>query len=290
MNRDDSSRLLEPMQLADAASLQPDLESMTREQLLALIAKQAAGLRELQREQRLLFEKLQDRAQQEAKLRHMLDRVPAYHLAEQELRLRSAIAYDLHDGVGQTLAGARLLVEGALEVSARRRQPRLRRLFKLLTEAIEQLRCMARRLQVPDISEHSLADGLRMLAGQTAQLFKLQCTARAACGLPEPPLPAKTQAYLVAQEAVVNAARHSRGSCIQIELDLHDDRYRLRISDNGQGLPATPSTGLGLSSMKHRARMLGGTLELHSQQNAGTVVTLEWPVKESEPDDPPAPA
>lgn len=126
MKRDDSSRLLESTQLADAASLQPDLESMSREQLLALIVKQAAGLRELQREKRLLFEKLQDRAQQEAKLRHMLDRVPAYQLAEQELRLRSAIAYDLHDGVGQTLAGARLLVEGALEVSARRLQPRLR--------------------------------------------------------------------------------------------------------------------------------------------------------------------
>lgn len=213
----------------------------------------------------------------------------AYQLAEQELRLRSAIAYDLHDGVGQTLAGARLLVEGALEVCAKRLKPRLRRLSALLTESIAQIRHLSRRLRVSDIIELPLVDGLRMLASQKSQLYKIQCTVSAADELPEPSLMAKTQAYLVAQEAVVNAARHSRGSDIRIELGLNGQRYRLRVSDNGKGLPETPRTGLGLVSMDYRARMLGGTLEVQSQQDAGTVVTMEWPIEESEPGNTPAP-
>lgn len=213
----------------------------------------------------------------------------AYQLAEQELRLRAAIAYDLHDGVGQTLAGARLLVEGALEICAKPLQPRLRRLSKLLTDSIEQIRHLSRRLRVPDIIELPLTDGLRMLASQTTQLFKIQCTVDAAAELPEPTPMAKTQAYLVAQEAVVNAARHSRGSCIRIELGRHGQRYRLCVSDDGKGLSGTSSAGLGLASMDYRARMLGGALEVDSQPDAGTVVTMEWPIEESDPGGPPAP-
>src|SRR4051794_30286765 len=79
-------------------------------------------------------------------------------------------------------------------------------------------------------------------------------------------------------EAIANAARHADARTVQVRADYGDDRLRVAIKDDGRGFDAAAedaaATGFGLRSMRERAQLLGGQLELESPPGAGTRVEL----------------
>jgi signal transduction histidine kinase len=101
------------------------------------------------------------------------------------------------------------------------------------------------------------------------------------CELPEWEYDARssTQLYRIAQEATSNAIRHARARRIRITMEKERDDILLMIEDDGMGLsddlPA--NQGMGLQTMRYRAGMLGGTLEMHSGQDGGTRVVCRIP-------------
>jgi len=89
------------------------------------------------------------------------------------------------------------------------------------------------------------------------------------------PLETEQALYRVAQEALANAARHSRASAVTVGLDYSDGCVRLAVEDNGVGFdPLARTSGFGLESMRQRLAALGGTLRLESSP-AGTCLTAE---------------
>jgi two-component system sensor histidine kinase UhpB len=99
---------------------------------------------------------------------------------------------------------------------------------------------------------------------------------------------AQVVVYRVAQEALVNAARHSGASRVEVSLEPCDSRVRLQVTDNGSGFAfAAEDKGLGLDGMRERALLVGGALEIDSRPGKGTTVKLEVPAgvpREAEPD------
>jgi ligand-binding sensor domain-containing protein/two-component sensor histidine kinase len=92
----------------------------------------------------------------------------------------------------------------------------------------------------------------------------------------------RREVFMVFKEGVNNIVRHSR--CTQAAIDLAIERnwLRLKLSDNGRGFDVSEaSSGNGLSSMRRRAKKLGGELEICSQSSAGTTVMLQAPLKRS---------
>jgi signal transduction histidine kinase len=86
------------------------------------------------------------------------------------------------------------------------------------------------------------------------------------------------QLYRIAQEAVNNSLKHSRGTRIEVALWQESDGLILRVRDNGIGMPAAPAGhGMGLHSMRHRARLIGATLETGNGGDGGAVVTCRVP-------------
>jgi signal transduction histidine kinase len=85
----------------------------------------------------------------------------------------------------------------------------------------------------------------------------------------------ETHLFRIAQEALTNVARHSGATEAWIEFQAEGKQARLRISDNGHGLPARNSTprrgGLGLIGMRARAENAGGDLRINSS-SSGVVV------------------
>ena len=94
-----------------------------------------------------------------------------------------------------------------------------------------------------------------------------------------PPLPAAVEVavYRIAMETISNCLQHAQAQNCILRLDVEDE-LRLDISDDGVGLKANGTTGIGLTSMKERARELGGTFELHSQPNQGTRIQVTLPL------------
>lgn len=85
--------------------------------------------------------------------------------------------------------------------------------------------------------------------------------------------------YRIAQEALRNAQRHAHAGLITISLRRIGKSLCLTIADNGKGMPekATGHHGMGLDSMRFRARVLGGKLMIDSNPGEGTVVSCEAP-------------
>jgi signal transduction histidine kinase len=90
-----------------------------------------------------------------------------------------------------------------------------------------------------------------------------------------------TQIFRIAQEAVANAIKHSRADRIEITLSQEETELHLMIRDNGVGIPDNipgKSTGMGLLTMSHRARMVGGTFAIEHDDFGGTLVRCQVPI------------
>lgn len=94
------------------------------------------------------------------------------------------------------------------------------------------------------------------------------------------PVHVETQVYLAMREAIRNAVRHSGCSHIRVTLAVTDGEVLGLVEDDGEGFDpeaiqeATPSWGVGLSSMRERVEMLGGSLRVDSDPGAGTKLEM----------------
>jgi two-component system, NarL family, sensor kinase len=89
--------------------------------------------------------------------------------------------------------------------------------------------------------------------------------------------------FRIAQEAVVNAGRHAAAEAVSLSLRMVDSEVELRVTDNGHGFGEVDPLGdgqpghLGLASMRERAELLDGTLEIETSER-GTRVLVRAPL------------
>ncbi len=104
-------------------------------------------------------------------------------------------------------------------------------------------------------------------------------------------IPPRTQAEIlrIAQEALANVAKHAGATLVGVRLRIADGRVTLRVADNGHGFSVSspPGAGYGLTSMRERAALIGGSFGVSSSSDAGTLVNLsaplDWPPAGSQP-------
>jgi signal transduction histidine kinase len=87
----------------------------------------------------------------------------------------------------------------------------------------------------------------------------------------------KAELCLIAEEAIGNAVRHGRAGRVEVELRAGRGNLTLAIRDDGVGFDGARSLGIGIESMRARARSLGGSLEVATAEGGGTVVRCAWP-------------
>ncbi len=97
---------------------------------------------------------------------------------------------------------------------------------------------------------------------------------------------AATHLYLIAQEAVHNALKHSQAQNVQITLNKAAAGLVLKVQDDGIGMPAAAAAaneGLGLRIMRNRAAILGARLTIEPADPSGTLVMCVVPRRNDEP-------
>jgi PAS domain S-box-containing protein len=193
-------------------------------------------------------------------------------------REQRRIGHDLHDGVCQQLAGIAFLTSTLAEELAEEgvpQSPQAEKISGMINEVIDQTRGVARGLFPVRLEEKGLVAALEELASNASEVFKINCHFVVE-GLPvtvENEI--ALHLYYIVLEALANAAKHSGGSNVCITLQPSGDRWLLTIQDDGIGfsLPARDQEGMGLRILHYRARVIGATLNLHSQPGSGTTVT-----------------
>jgi signal transduction histidine kinase len=90
--------------------------------------------------------------------------------------------------------------------------------------------------------------------------------------------------YRIAQEAVNNALKHGKPKHVWIGLAAAKEVITLTIEDDGHGVPGelAETAGMGLRIMAHRAKMIGGSVEVRPGDGKGTMVTCTYPIRSNE--------
>jgi signal transduction histidine kinase len=201
------------------------------------------------------------------------------HSAHEDERAR--LARDLHDGVGQTLTAVVLTLdaaEAALDRPSPLAEASIRRAQVLAASALEETRQVAMRLRPGRIHEIGVGAALRNLADGAGVPVEVRLDPAI---LPAGLLGADREidAYRIVQEAIGNAARHSRGVHVWIDGQVLEGQIRIEVGDDGVGFdPSAPALGLGLDGMRERAAILEGRLEVTSRPGGGTKVELYVPL------------
>lgn len=197
---------------------------------------------------------------------------------------RKRIGADLHDGLGQILAAACLLSRAVcrdLCAESSQTMGLSEELAGLLEQASGQLRALAGVLIPPEIEEGGLSLALRGLAARASRLFGLRCYALESGTPRRLPRQVESQMFRIAQEAITNAAKHSRARRVRIRLLWMPARAVLAVADDGVGAPEgrPRAGGLGTFVMAYRAERMGASLRVRRLNGLGTVVRCSRPIQ-----------
>jgi signal transduction histidine kinase len=197
---------------------------------------------------------------------------------------RQRLHQELHDGLGPALSGIALGLEAA-EVSLPRTPERSAALLAHLRQEtqsasrevrrlVEGLRPAALDREDLDGALHRLVDGLQAATAGRLSL-RLSVTGDLRGLGPE----VDAAAYRIVAEAVTNVVRHSGAAQCDVDLSTDGERLVVTVEDDGTGLPQQPRPGVGLSSMRARARSLGGTWTARAREGGGTRVEVVLPCR-----------
>lgn len=212
-----------------------------------------------------------------AQVRHLLRRL--VFAQETERRRFSA---DLHDMVGQSLSvlgmgieTIRGLVAGTLTQKA---DATFDEMSRLLKETMGSVREVMADLRPPLLDDYGLYAAIEWHARQMATRTGLNIDVDGARLEPRPPAEVEVALFRIAQEALINVAKHAGASQARVSLKRDAGRVRLVVEDDGRGIgPAAndaETVGWGMAVMRERAAAVGGAMHVESA-GRGTRVVVE---------------
>ena len=194
---------------------------------------------------------------------------------------RARFAREIHDVLGGLLASMKMDVQRIIRRVA---EPEVRQitadLLALTKEAIHTVRDMSEELRPSGLDHLGLPDTMRLELRQFAARHRIDCRMDAARNTSRLAPARATSIYRIFQEALTNIAKHARARNVAVRLLERDGELTLEIQDDGRGVAGISprSTARGLLGMKERARDLGGSLEVSSPHEGGTLLRLVVPV------------
>ena len=210
---------------------------------------------------------------------------------------RRRIAREIHDGLGQELAAAKMILDG---IMAKDSSPSMRQAAndssQLVDRAIKQVRTISHLLHPPLLDEVGLVSALRWYLEGLSERSGIEVQLEVDppnLGRLRPEL--ETAIFRIIQEALTNMFRHSGARNGAVSVKEGDGRIVVTVRDDGRGIEEQviqlrpESVGVGIGGMRQRVSELGGRLRL-ANANPGTIVEVIIPSRRLEPVDASVPA
>jgi signal transduction histidine kinase len=204
-------------------------------------------------------------------------------------RERSRIAYALHDGLTQAVAGSVLELE-----ALRRRIERdpgdavdtLETSKAEIRRSLADLRAMLADLLRPEDAIDGPTEPLASYLEDVVKRWRLPARTSVQGDLSTVPAPVLSVAYVVLRETLANAAKHAPGTSVSVELAAGPTELTVVVADSGRGftpqeeLEAREGHHFGLQMLRHRVSEVGGVLQVQSRPGSGTRVVAHLPLHE----------
>lgn len=218
-----------------------------------------------------------------AELRRQAERVKALAIAEE----RARVAREVHDSLGHHLTAINLQLQNAERFAPQdpeRARQKVREARESTLTALAEVRRSVRALKPPALDEQSgvaaLAALVRSFDGAGPEVrFRLAGEERQ---LPEA---VEIALYRALQEGLTNAAKHANARNVDVRLTFESDVARLTIADDGEGVAdGAVGGGFGLSALRERVEMLGGTMTAGNRPAGGFILEALLPVAPTTPE------
>jgi PAS domain S-box-containing protein len=200
---------------------------------------------------------------------------------------RKRIAQELHDGIGQLLTAIKFNVETGLcrDAGDKGKDEIASVVIGLLQQGVEEVRRIGMDLRPSILDDLGIVATLGWFCRRFETIYKgIRIDKEIGLDEENVPAPLKTVIYRILQESMNNIAKHSRADTVRLGLGMRDGRIEFTVRDNGQGFPVeeilspeNTERGLGLTGMRERAELTGGTFSIESSPSGGTNLRASWP-------------
>jgi signal transduction histidine kinase len=185
---------------------------------------------------------------------------------------RRRIERDLHDGVQQRLVSLLLKLRGLTASMPAAQRPELDEASDELEQAMEELREVTQGIHPAILTEGGINPALKAVARRS--ILPVDMDLPATQRYPER---VEVAVYYVACEALTNAVKHGKASCVRLQVQCTETILTLSIRDDGVG-GADRSRGSGLTGLVDRVEAAGGTISVESPVGRGTSMCVRLPL------------
>lgn len=205
-------------------------------------------------------------------------------LIEAQEQERARIARELHDDIGQRLSLLAIELD-RLRLRREKLPPEVfsdvSELLKQATDLTTDVHSMSHNLHSPKIQMLGLVGALKSTCSEFGQQHKMEIDFESHGQYLTLPSEVSLTLFRVLQEALRNACSHSGVTHVDVELRETSDEIHLVVRDSGRGFnlnSAIRGSGLGLTSMQERVRLVNGTIEIQSKPMDGTTIHVRVPL------------
>ena len=223
-----------------------------------------------------------EEATKELRNREVLLKELSNRMAQERHDERMQIAGYLHDDLAQVLFRMSLHIDIGQKHLQKGNVEDLRRELDSVRSSrdrtMELIRALIKDLRQSPLGRAGLAEAIASFCSDAEKA----ASARFVTRLQEVDMPPPVQllCYQVVREAVMNAVKHSGASEVRVSLERSMDGARVTVADNGGGFDVelgSPEGHFGLTMMRERAQVAGGTFRIDSESGKGTTVIAEFP-------------
>jgi signal transduction histidine kinase len=202
---------------------------------------------------------------------------------QRALRQRQLLARDLHDGLGGITANLALLATlGREEDTADARDDLMKHIESMAIEGNREIRTIMTTLESGDMTWNGWLGDLRHHASKCTEGQAIKLDWQVSGTIPAETLTDTAAAFSLlrgVKEALNNLVRHSGAGQATVSMDFQPENLRIRIQDDGRGLPDGPTHGRGLNNMQRRAEELGGSLQIVKKNGTQLRFILPLPLQ-----------
>ena len=193
------------------------------------------------------------------------------------------IASDLHDNIGQLLSLTHATLSSINLQDQPKSEQKIATALNFVNSSVKDLRQLAKLLQAENLLQQGLINAIEQEINWLEKTGQFDVQFNNLLSIDLPSMNNKSLfIFRLIQETISNIIKHADASVVSIEIGEINNQLYCKIQDNGKGFDTTEMVnnkdrGLGLSNMKKRAALIGGTLEINSSPLMGTTIYIEVP-------------
>jgi PAS domain S-box-containing protein len=195
---------------------------------------------------------------------------------------RKRVAGELHDTIAASLSAVKMGIEKAAEElrQGRGSAESLQDLNSMVSAINNDVRRIMADLRPSILDDLGIIAAINWFCREYQKIYS-HVSVENRIGISEHEVPdsLKTPIFRISQEALNNIAKHSKATLVNLRLQKANTGIELMIQDNGQGFdPDTVRKGLGLSTMRERAQLSGGSFDVETAIGKGTTIRASWTI------------